>query len=355
MALACNTGEADGDGSGGGEGGSDSTASSMTSPTTAPTTNASVDDTGGGTMGMDGASATDSATTSATTSATGASATDGDTDTDSMTGATTMGEPDLPPEEGCGGIDFLFVIDNSGSMEGEQAQLLASFPAFIAAIEASLGELTDSYHVGVITSDAYQGNAPGCTGLGDLVTQTAGAGSSDQVCTPFAEGNRYATEMDDLATVFPCIAQVGTTGSGVERPVSATIAALDPANGGAGACNEGFIRDEALLVVVILTDDPPYAPDLDDAHPTTDTTGWVDAVLAAKNDDPEAVVVMGFVPWMETGCVALDIDSPNLVGFVEEFGDQGVLASICEPDYGPAFAEAVSTIVSTCEEFMPIR
>jgi len=49
-------------------------------------------------------------------------------------------------------------------------------------------------------------------------------------------------------------------------------------------------------------------------------------VIAAKNDDPEAMVVIGFVPWMNTSCVYQDIESPNLIGFIQEFGDQGVLA-----------------------------
>jgi hypothetical protein len=262
--------------------------------------------------------------------------------------------PDSPKFElGCRKVDFLFAIDNSGSMSAQQAQLLNSFQGFIDAIQASLQDSVDSYHVGVVTSDNYTGNAPGCTSIGDLVSQTAGFESSNQVCTPFDEGYRFATEQDDLSVKFPCIAQVGTSGSPIEQPVTATIAALDPAKAGPGGCNEDFLRDDAILVVVILTDDPPYNPDFDDAHPMTDTSGWYDAVIAAKNGDPQAMVVIGFIPWSDISCVPLSLESPNLIGFVDSFGEQGVKASICEPDFGPIFAQTVETIVTTCENFDP--
>jgi hypothetical protein len=40
-------------------------------------------------------------------------------------------------EEGCAKIDILFVVDNSGSMAQEQANLATNFPQFISVIEAS--------------------------------------------------------------------------------------------------------------------------------------------------------------------------------------------------------------------------
>lgn len=261
--------------------------------------------------------------------------------------------PDSPKiDMGCRKVDFLFIVDNSGSMSAQQAQLLASFPGFISAMQDALDGVVDSFHLGVLTSDNYSGNQPGCQTLGDLVTQTAGFGSSNMVCTPFAEGNRFATEQDDLEDVFPCMAQVGTSGSPIEQPVSALIASFDPSKRGPGDCNEDFLRDDAILVVVIVTDDPPYDFDMDDAHPLTDTTDWYDDVIAAKNGDPEALVVIGFIPWMNLTCV-FGAESPNLIGFVDSFGPQGVKASICEPDFGPIFASTIETIVTTCENFDP--
>jgi len=272
--------------------------------------------------------------------------TDSDTDTDS--------DPHPEEEFGCRKVDFLFVIDNSGSMKHQQGQLLNSFPGFIEAIQASLGDTVESYHLGVVSSDAYKGNAPGCTSIGDLVSQTSGPYAAGEVCTPFAEGHRFATEKDDIAAKFPCMAQLGVGGSSIEQPVTACVQSLDLAKSGIGGCNHGFLREDAILVIVLVTDDPPNSPDHDDAHPQTDTSQWYSDVIAAKNDDAGAVVVVGFVPWGDVSCVALNLESPNLVGFVESFGERGVLASVCEPDFGPIFAEAIDTIASTCEDFDPI-
>lgn len=258
---------------------------------------------------------------------------------------------DLPDdgEVGCTNIDILFVIDNSYSMKQKQTKLLESFDGFIAAIETSLAGI--SYHVGVVTSDYYGYNSEDCRSIGDLVSQTGGEDSWWGTCTPFAEGLRFATEKDDLGAKFPCMAQVGTGGSPLERPVTALIHALGPDKALPGACNEGFLRDDAILVVVIITDDPPYEPNLDDAHPATDTSGWHAAVLAAKGNNPAALVVIGFVPWGDMSCSGNKNTSPNLFEFVQSFGGQGVLASICEPSFAPIFADAVDNIVTTCENF----
>ncbi|MEX1368965.1 MAG: hypothetical protein AB1Z98_37915 [Nannocystaceae bacterium] len=292
----------------------------------------------------------DSATTSPTSTTATTDPTTGDPDSSGGFVFDLGSLPDSPPNDmGCTKVDFLFVIDNSGSMSAQQVQLLNSFTGFIDAIQMSLEGTVDSYHVGVITSDAYTANAPGCQSLGALVTQTQAGG----VCTPFADGNRFATEADDLDAVFPCIGQVGAFGSGTELPVTATIEALSPALGAPGACNDGFLRDDAILVLVVLTDDPPFAGTMDDAHPMAPVATWNPAILAAKNDDPEALVVIGFVPWTDVSCVVFGIESPNLISFVQSFGDQGVIASICEPDFGPVFAQTVSTIVETCENFNP--
>src|SRR5687768_4092276 len=84
------------------------------------------------------------------------------TTTASATGSTTGDEeptagpiifdqgiiPDSPKlEMGCRKVDFLFVVDNSGSMAANQAQLLASFPGFIQGMQDALAGVVDSYHV----------------------------------------------------------------------------------------------------------------------------------------------------------------------------------------------------------------
>src|SRR5687767_9071534 len=57
----------------------------------------------------------------------------------------TMGGSEGTPQEGCEAVDFLFVIDNSASMENKQAALVGAFPQFMAAIEQAIP--SNDYHV----------------------------------------------------------------------------------------------------------------------------------------------------------------------------------------------------------------
>jgi hypothetical protein len=266
-----------------------------------------------------------------------------------------VGGADTSSNLGCSGIDFLFVIDNSLSMADVQERLLLSFPGFIDAIEAT-SEGAERFHVGVVTSDVYQhnSNVPFCRQIGALVTSTGGKNSFGRVCG-FDDSRRYLTPEDNLDYFFPCIAQVGTDGYELEQPLRATAEAVKPEVLQAGACNEGFLRDDAILVVVILTDDPPHASDLDDAHPDRAEMIpiWRDALVQAKHGHEEAVVVIGFVPYGNVACIQPQRESPNLIEFVSSFGERGVLQSVCQTDYSDAFASVVSTIDATCQAFTP--
>ena len=61
-------------------------------------------------------------------------------------------DPDGDDESGCDKVDFLFVIDNSGSMGEFQDNLVANFPGFIETIQNELDEAQD-YHIMVVDTD----------------------------------------------------------------------------------------------------------------------------------------------------------------------------------------------------------
>ena len=67
--------------------------------------------------------------------------------------AATAGDG-LMPDEGCQAVDFLFVIDNSVSMEGEQSALVGAFPGFIDTIQSTL-EADSDYHIMVADTDEW--------------------------------------------------------------------------------------------------------------------------------------------------------------------------------------------------------
>ncbi len=258
--------------------------------------------------------------------------------------------PDAPPvDTQCTTVDFLFVIDNSGSMFTHQANLIANFPAFIDGIQTELVDV-DSYHIGVVTTDDYNTNIPLCQNLSSVVVQ-----SQSGACGPYADGENFMTESDDLATAFSCAANVGTSGSGIELTMQAAVEAVQEVDGGPGQCNEGFLRDDSLLVVVVITDEYDGPGDPDGGTSLGDPTSWYDDIVAARGGIPENVVVLSLINYMGGACPpgSLTNDGVNIVTFTEMFGDNGFLGGICEPDYGPIFSEAVGVIDNACENFMP--
>lgn len=290
-------------------------------------------------------------------SSSGEASDDGDADTDD--GGMTkwdVGElPDLSIDLGCSKVDFLFVIDSSGSMAPHQQALIDSFDGFVQGISDQFGSAPD-FHVGVISTDGYAFNAPQCQTLGALVDQVPSANYQGIVeCGPYAEGGRFMTEEDDLGVAFPCTANLSPGGDTIERPVSAAIEAIGPTLGQPGGCNEGFSREDALLIIVIISNSMTGDETTADANPSQDPSGWHPAIAALKGGHPENAVAIGFISAGDTWCIPNGWDgyqAPNLISFVEDFGENGVVANVCEPDYGPIFQDAVSVVMEACEGFV---
>ena len=306
------------------------------------------------------------------------------------------GADDGGSEMGCSKVDFLFVVDNSSSMADKQANLAASFPGFIDAIQAQVEG--QDYHIMVVDSDenptwfcepSVSNGDPACFGachpscspqnfacggytcgatntldaedtrLGCGVVRPLGGEASNVDCG-VPEGKRYVTaSQPDLDGTFGCMAKVGVSGHWFERPASATLAALDPDNL-EGGCNDGFLRDDAILVLVWITDDFDRQAELDDAMPGINGTpqDWYEAVIDAKSGDPSAVVMLGVLatptPPPGPSCRHGGDDAAlKFIEFVDLFGDQGRVVDACEQDYSPFFSEAVGLIDTTCDGFVP--
>jgi hypothetical protein len=185
------------------------------------------------------------------------------------------------------------------------------------------------------------------TTMGAGVVHPAGALSTNGECT-IAGGNRYLTDQEpDLDGTFACIAQVGTAGHPSERPMDAMVAAVSEPLNQAGGCNAGFLREDALLVVTFISDDP----NVEDAGTPQ---AWYDAVVAAKGDEPSSVVVLGIIPAF-AGCAPEDKPEAGVhwAEFVSMWGDQGSSGSVCELDYAPFFANAIGIIDEACDNFVP--
>jgi hypothetical protein len=254
---------------------------------------------------------------------------EGDGGTDSA--GTTSG--DTSPATGCDEIDVLFVVDNSSSMSEEQDKLMASFTEFVKAIR--LIQTNPDFHFMVVASDEGKGYdttwdcpdgecwcspAPACCeqacepgftcltyDCGDLpVTEcdtTWGAGQThaeDGTSCGLAEGHRYLRDdQPNLYTTFYCVADVGTYGSGDELPMLAMTDAVSDALNGAGGCNEGFLRADAVLAVVLIADEdddnplPPIGPRAYGSPGNPED--WAEALVTAKHGNSDAVAVLGLL------------------------------------------------------------
>jgi hypothetical protein len=270
--------------------------------------------------------------------------------------------PSLSARAGdCRKIDFLFVIDNSFSMESEQASLTRSFPRFMGVIARELR--AQDFHVMVVDTDAMgPGEAvaaethPPSTPQ-EICDVTLGAGrrsSRAGMDCELPSGARFmGADQPDLANAFGCIGQVGTAGNSYEQPVGALLEATSAALGLPGACNSSFLRDDAVLVVTLVTDE-------DDAVTSGQPAAWREALLRAKRGDESALVLLGLVtdqnrPAALPGgpCTLLDpAGAPRLQSFVESFRF-GSLGAVCAADYAPFFERAVSVVGDACREFVP--
>ena len=282
--------------------------------------------------------------------------------------------PDLGPllPEGCYAkkIDFLFVIGNSNSMEFAQEALLAAFPAFMDAIEARNIDkhilVTTTYPTWKMTECTEcvddcdkDGLPPKCgapitkcdTTPGAGYTYPRGEGASNRRCE-LAGGNRYITDEEpDLDAAFECLATVGISGA-IGNEIEYVLPAIGPELNAPGGCNDGFLRDDALLVITTIQGNGYWASMADAEH-------QIEALLLAKHGDPDAIYLLA---------ITHDLDRPDhlcqpeIDGYYETISHMRLLTqmlphasteSICVDDFAPYFEGALGTILTLCESFVP--
>ncbi len=256
----------------------------------------------------------------------------------------------------CDKVDLLFVIDDSGSMADQQESLIASFDGFMRGVRQRLAGV-QSYHVGVVTSEDYYANAPGCGAIGSLVTRTGGPLSSNRDCAPFASGARYLTQDEpDLAARFRCIAQVGTGGSDNERMARAMLNAVNPANNAPGRCNAGFARRDSLLVIVLVTDEDDVAEPCDTPGCTPGGSGgaaddWLRELTSYRAGLAQNIVVLSLLGRRLDNACGAQV-AARLLGFTNRFRQNGFVGDVCAARYDDFFSGALSVIETACRGYV---
>jgi len=121
--------------------------------------------------------------------------------------------------------DILFVIDNSGSMAEEQANMATNFDYFMNALTA----LSVDYHIAVITTDSPVFRGPIITNLNP-----------------------------DPISEFAYQVQAGTNGSSYEMGIE--MAYLATKSGGQASPGSSFFRSAAYFSIIFISDEEDSSP-----------------------------------------------------------------------------------------------
>jgi hypothetical protein len=318
-------------------------------------------------------------TTAAESSSTGGSSSSStSTDGDSAgisSGASTddvmrldMGpQPDFDPNPpGCQGkIDFLFLLSRSGTMWDAQQQLVAAFPKFIDTIQSQFDDF--DVHIMVVDSEELwrvkvcDEQCPGpcdvapaypCDAEPTECDNTVGAGAVFNA-GPYTDNvpcgldtRRYITaDTPDIPGTFACLARVGTYGS--NKMGDGLVAAMSTELNGPGGCNEGFIRDDALLVLMMIgPEDPLPGPGVSEGT----WQEWRQAVIDAKHDDLSAIVAAGIIGGEGCGTSDKHRLCKTILSF--PFNHLETFESVGD-NYEIAFDEAAELALDACSLFVP--
>lgn len=270
--------------------------------------------------------------------------------------------PDGGQRAACDQMDILFVIDNSGSMAQEQSNLAANFPAFISVLDSFTnadGEPID-YHVGVTTTGVSK-EWEIDTGLPFPIEESQdGEDGHLQTGASCGMPRRWLERGDaEVSQKFSCIASVGTGGPSDEMPLEGARLALTARM--ADSSNAGFLRSEALLALVILTDEEDcsrpddhftlgFAEDLcSTAAPVTQYVSALDGVVGGR-DRWAAAIIAGVGPGQCSSDLGNAEEAQRLIDFAGQVGPNAITSSICQGDLASPLADAMETFQAACND-----
>lgn len=198
-------------------------------------------------------------------------------------------QPDGPWEE----VDFVFFIDQSGSMQDNRRKLSEQSVAFMD----HLGELELDWQIAVVT------RSHGCANA--VLSREAGHSAAD----------------------FDSILQGPFDGS-TEKGLYVMEQAM--AETGGGGCNEGLLREEGRAALIMVSDEPDQSPETWDTH-LLEILGHANGAMIAS--------IVGDLP---DGCSTAEPGT----GYAEAaIATGGMLLSICEDEWS-SYLEDFTTLVS---------
>lgn len=229
-------------------------------------------------------------------------------------------------------VDILWVIDNSGSMDTKQANLATGFDSF-AQLFVNKGF---DFHMAIVSTDTYATNHAPIAGQAGLFQ---GAPSVITNATP------------SFSNTFKANVQLGRNGNSDAKALDAIELSLSPAllNG----ANAGFLRADAHLAVIILSDSDDY----NSTATETSVRNFLDGIKPDKFD----VISRTYKKNYTISGVIVDQTNPANTTCPAPFDDgvklrsialatNGSVASICEANFGPGLTQISQKIAEAITE-----
>ncbi|MEZ4352291.1 MAG: PEP-CTERM sorting domain-containing protein [Myxococcota bacterium] len=206
-----------------------------------------------------------------------------------------------------GQVDILFTMDRSGSMSDDLQAVIDSFTVFVDELVAA----GNDFHLAAVVAD------DGCVVGPD----------------PFLDnGFEAAAAQAAIDTMIDLDFALSSYGMNTERGFMLAEAALSEANRGPGGCNEGFLRDEARLATVHISDEPEQS--------INSFVYYVDTFRLLKSDPLDLTInaVAGDYP---SGCGRASAGT----GYYEaKTMSGGQFFSICTTDWGAELAALATSL-----------
>lgn len=314
------------------------------------------------------------------------------TSTSSSTGSdtTVAPPPDMPNfdtlepvPEGCEKIDVLFALNHVGGgvqstlddsrelAESEAERLLGLVGALTAEaqnydLQVMVTSSTDQFYN--TADDWCYSECMGVSGVPDpaceLIPELAcavsddecdnahgagsiyprGLGASNKLC-PTTEGRRYARSQDpQFSEALDCLLRAGRSDTGnFNYPAITPMVALKPEMVAEGGCNAGFLRDDAMLVVVLVSSK-------DESTSPGTPAKWVEDLLALKNNYADSVVFVALTEGVGGDPCG---DYPTRIRAFAEMMPNSVLGCRSTGDFTPLVTAAITKIDEVCDRFVP--
>lgn len=221
--------------------------------------------------------------------------------------------------------DILLVIDNSCSMSDEQMALGANFANFIKYATTSQVD----FQIGVTSTDADDDmSCPACE-TGDLC-RVGGVGTGFPSTCTMGTGERIITPSTPMIEdAFNSLVRLGTNGSGTETCVVPAVRALTAPKITDPAKNAGFIRPDAVLAVVCVTDALEQAD-----QPISFYLNQLLNIKGVQRPNLFSYNVIGPFSNLGAGCSTEGIDDGRHMSLVT--GSNGLREEICTPNWATA-------------------